>query len=63
MKPILPSVAVSWLLVLASAGATTPDFQSKYQAISLSRTAPVFTVFSLDSLGQGRTSANPVLPE
>jgi hypothetical protein len=43
------------------AGAEPLDFQSKYYAIGLSRTAPRISHFVLDTLGQGRLAENPVL--
>lgn len=52
------------LLNLASiCVAASPDFQSKHLAIELSRTAPAFRFFSVDSLGQGKVRDNPVLAE
>lgn len=39
------------------------DFQSRFLAIGLSRNAPAFTRFSVDSLGQAKTALNPVLEE
>jgi hypothetical protein len=39
------------------------DFASRHYAIGLSRTAPAFTAFTLDSLGRGETKANPVLAQ
>ena len=44
----------------ASAAPVAPEFQSKHYAIALSRTAPAFSLFSVDSLGQGRLDENPV---
>ena len=41
----------------------TPDFQSKYLAVGLSRSAPAFSVFAVDSLGRGKLDQNPVLAE
>jgi hypothetical protein len=38
------------------------DFQSSHLAVGLSRTAPAFERFSLDSLGQGKVTNNPLLP-
>ena len=43
--------------------AAQPAFQAQHLATSLSRTAPAFTVFSVDSLGQGKLDQNPVLAE
>lgn len=39
-----------------------PDFQSRHLAVGFSRTAPAFTVFTVDALGQGKLAHNPVLP-
>jgi hypothetical protein len=39
------------------------NFTSKYYTIGLSRTAPAFTAFALDSLGRGEVDNNPVLAE
>jgi hypothetical protein len=39
-----------------------PDYQSKYLAVGLSRLAPAFSVFAVDSLGHGKLAQNPVLP-
>lgn len=49
---------LSFSLAVANAA---PDFQSRHLAIGLSRTAPAFSVLSVDSLGQGKVSGNPVL--
>ena len=59
-------VAFAALLLLAplaamNTRAATPDYQSKYVAISLSPLRPAFACFALDSLGQGRVQQNPVL--
>ena len=57
----LTAVACAALPVV---GADVPtDFQSPFLAIGLSRSAPAFARFSVDSLGQGKTSFNPVLDE
>jgi hypothetical protein len=37
--------------------------ESKYLAIGLSRHTPAFSVFAVDSLGQGKLNQNPVLAE
>lgn len=39
------------------------DFRSQYLAVGLSRSAPAFTVFAVDSLGLGQVDQNPVLQE
>lgn len=43
--------------------AAEPDFQSKHLSVGLSRTAPAFTWFTVDSLGQGKLNQNPVLAD
>jgi hypothetical protein len=55
-------LAASVALVSTSVGAET-DFQSKHLTIALSRTVPAFSVFAVDSLGQGKLDQNPVLSE
>ncbi|MHB8972295.1 MAG: alpha-L-rhamnosidase-related protein [Pirellulaceae bacterium] len=50
-------------LLPMSLPATEPDFQSRYLAVGLSRTVPAFSVFAVDSLGQGKLEQNPVLVE
>lgn len=51
-------------MVLAVPALTAqPDFQSKFLAIGLSRSAPAFNAFSVDSLGQGKVAMNPVLAQ
>ena len=40
-----------------------PDFQSQHLAVGLSRGAPAFSLFAVDSLGQGKLGQNPVLAE
>jgi hypothetical protein len=37
-----------------------PDFQSRHLAVGFSRSAPAFTLFTLDALGQGKLENNPV---
>jgi hypothetical protein len=43
--------------------AVGPDFQSKFLAVGWSRNAPAFSYFSVDSLGQGKLAANPVIAD
>lgn len=50
-------------LAAVSVSAAAPDFTSSHLAIGLSRTAPAFAFFSVDSLGRGALAQNPVLPE
>jgi hypothetical protein len=49
------------LIGTATVGAAESDFQSAYLAVGFSRSAPAFTVFTLDALGQGKLVGNPVL--
>ncbi len=49
------------LVVTTTVGAVESDFQSAYLAVGFSRSAPAFTVFTLDALGQGKLVGNPVL--
>jgi len=56
-------LAALLLAPLAVLHAAAPDFQSKHLAVGLSRSAPAFSVFSVDSLGQGKLDQNPVLAE
>jgi len=56
-------LAVVVLARMSGAAAAGTDFQSKYLAVGLSRHAPEFSVFAVDSLGQGKLAQNPVLPE
>ena len=46
--------------VLQGAG---PEFRSKHLAIGLAHSTPAFSVFAVDSLGQGKLEQNPVLAE
>jgi hypothetical protein len=55
-------LALSALTPGWAAGAPA-DFTSRSYAIGLSRTAPAFTAFALDSLGRGEVAGNPVLAE
>ena len=56
-------LAVVLLVPTTAQYSATPDFQSKYLAVGLSRSAPAFSVFAVDSLGQGKLDQNPVLAE
>ncbi len=58
-----PTVAALLLTSLAVLHAARPDFQSRHLAVGFSRSAPAFSVFAVDSLGQGKLSQNPVLAE
>ena len=60
----LACLAGPLLLCLASAhAAAEADFQSPYYAFSLSRTNSAIACFSVDGLGQGSLSQNPVFIE
>ncbi len=41
---------------------TGPDYRSAFLAVGLSRHAPAFSVFTVDSLGRGHLGQNPALP-
>ena len=61
-----PMTHVLTLLALLPATgllAGQPDFQSQHLAVGLSRGAPAFSLFAVDSLGQGKLDQNPVLAE
>ena len=60
---IITSLAALLLTPLAALHAAEPDFQSKHLSIGLSRSRPAFTVFAVDSLGQGKLDQNPVLDD
>ncbi len=47
-----------WLLTTAGAA----PFQSKFLAVDFSPASPAFSRFSVDSLGQGRVTVNPIMP-
>ncbi len=51
-----------WVISVAL-HAAEPDFQSQHLAVGLSRSAPAFSVFAVDSLGHGKLDQNPVLVE
>jgi hypothetical protein len=54
------TLASMWSALLHAAA---PNFQSKHLGIALSRATPTFSLFSVDSLGQGKLDRNPVLAE
>ena len=58
---IVNLLSVTLLAPLVAASAAGADFQSQHLAIGLSRTAPAFSRFSVDSLGGGKMEINPVL--
>ena len=47
-----------WVISVAL-HAAEPDFQSQHLAVGLSRSAPAFRVFAVDSLGQGKARPEP----
>lgn len=49
------------LMVVVTLEAAEADFQSSYLAVGFSRSAPAFTLFAVDALGQGKLAGNPVL--
>jgi hypothetical protein len=57
----IPTLAALLLTPLAVLHAAMPDFQSQHLAVGLSRSAPAFSVFAVDSLGQGKLGQNPAL--
>ena len=55
-------VILALLVFTPTAPASTPaDFTSRHYAIGLSRTAPAFTFFALDSLGRGQLAVDSLL--
>ena len=52
-----------WLALAATTAMAQPDFQSKFYTMGLSRVAPAFSAFAVDSLGQGKLAQNPILAE
>lgn len=63
MKTTRLILIAALLAPLAEPGAAETGFRSKHLAIGLSRTAPAFSRFAVDSLGQGEVEQNPVLAE
>jgi len=63
MKPLLSCACGCWLTLATALAAAQPDYQSPTYAVGLSRRAPAFTWFSVDSLGQGKLESNPVLDD
>ncbi len=64
MRILIASYARALFLVALTSTTThaaAPDFESAHYAIGLSRSAPAFSWFALDSLGRGAVKANPVL--
>ncbi len=49
------------ILFSSAVSAAEPDFHSRFLTVGLSRSAPAFTVLTVDSLGQGKGAPNPVL--
>ena len=63
MRNTLALLTSLLLAPVAALHAGEPDFQSQYFAVGLSRSAPAFSMFAVDSLGQGKLEQNPVLAE
>ena len=63
MKPLLTFLTVLLLSPLAGLHAAESTIPSQHLAIGLSPSALAFSVFAVDSLGQGKLDRNPVLPE
>ena len=72
MKQRLFLGLLGWLAVSAATGPAAPfpplpgrqagpDHRSAFLAVGLSRLAPAFSVFAVDSLGRGRLGQNPAL--
>jgi hypothetical protein len=59
-KRLHAALLLTPLAALQAAGA---DFNSEHLALGLSRTAPAFSVFAVDSLGQGKLQRNPALAD
>jgi hypothetical protein len=59
MKPLLSLVC--WLSLAVALPAAQPDFRTSNYVVGLSRTAPAFTCFSVDSLGQGKLEPAPLV--
>lgn len=58
---ILLALAASLIVPLAALHAAQPDFQSEHLALGLSPHAPTFSMFSVDSLGEGKLGQNTML--
>ena len=56
---------IDWKGVLLAAPSTPDryDFKTPFYHLGLSRTAPEITALCLDSLGKGKLSVNPILPQ
>jgi hypothetical protein len=63
MKTTLALLTFLLLAPVVALDAVEPDFQSQHLAVGFARSAPVFSVFAVDSLGQGKLEQNPVLAE
>ena len=62
MKRLVPGLTGAGLLLTIAAHTGPADFQTPSYAVSFSRSAPAFTRFSVDGLGEGKLDRNPVLP-
>ncbi|HEY5914647.1 MAG TPA: hypothetical protein VJA21_29000 [Verrucomicrobiae bacterium] len=58
---LIPTLAAIITTPLTVLRASEPDFRSQFLAVGLSRSVPAFSVFAVDSLGQGKLDHNPVL--
>lgn len=56
---LMAGISLSWSAGCSFAGAA--EFHSNFLSLGLSDKAPAFSVFSVDSLGQGKLTQNPVL--
>ena len=67
MKEKIAALSAALLILASSSGpadaSQQPDFKTKFYAIGLSAATPAFRFFSVDSLGGGNLSWNPVLEE
>lgn len=61
MNTMIKGIVLMGLLAAVRAGAVKPDFQSKYLAVGLAPDRPAFSWLSVDSLGQGKLTGNPIL--
>ena len=62
-KPSLLPASRSCTCLSAAGAAAEADFKSAYYALGLSRTNPAIACLSVDGLGQGHLSQNPVFVE
>ncbi len=62
LLPVTHALLSLLLAPQAALHAAESTFQSLHLAIGLAPSAPAFSVFAVDSLGQGKLDRNPVLP-